>query len=33
MGYIGAADLKRLARAMESSTYGHYLFHILEQEP
>jgi glucose-1-phosphate thymidylyltransferase len=33
MGYIGAADLKRLARAMESSTYGQYLFHILEQEP
>jgi glucose-1-phosphate thymidylyltransferase len=33
MGYIGAADLKRLARAMESSTYGQYLCHILEQEP
>jgi glucose-1-phosphate thymidylyltransferase len=33
MGYIGAADLARLARAMESSAYGQYLFHILEQEP
>ena len=33
MGYIGAADLARLARAMESSTYGQYLFRILEQEP
>ena len=33
MGYICAADLARLARAMESSTYGQYLFHILEQEP
>jgi len=32
MGYIGAGDLERLARAMESSTYGQYLFHILEQE-
>ena len=33
MNYIGAADLARLARAMESSTYGQYLFRILEQEP
>ncbi len=33
MGYIGSADLARLARGMESSTYGQYLFHILEQEP
>ena len=31
MGYIGSGDLARLARAMESSTYGQYLFHILEQ--
>ena len=33
MGYIGSADLARLARGMESSTYGQYLFHVLEQEP
>ena len=33
MGYIGAADLARLARAMESSAYGQYLFRVLEQEP
>ena len=32
MGYIGAADLQRLARAMESSAYGQYLFHILDHE-
>jgi len=32
MGYIGDADLLRLARAMESSTYGRYLFRILDQE-
>jgi glucose-1-phosphate thymidylyltransferase len=32
MGYISAADLQRLARAMETSAYGQYLFHILEQE-
>ena len=32
MGYIGAADLARLARAMESSAYGQYLFRVLEQE-
>ena len=31
MGYISSADLARLARGMESSTYGQYLFHILEQ--
>jgi len=31
-GYIGAADLARLARAMESSAYGQYLFRVLEQE-
>jgi glucose-1-phosphate thymidylyltransferase len=32
MGYISADDLQRLARAMESSTYGRYLFWVLEQE-
>jgi glucose-1-phosphate thymidylyltransferase len=32
MGYITASDLTRLARAMESSAYGRYLFRILEQE-
>ncbi len=32
MGYIGAADLARLARAMESSAYGQYLFRVLEHE-
>jgi len=32
MGYIEAADLERLARAMESSAYGQYLFRILEHE-
>ena len=32
MGYINAADLARLARAMESSAYGQYLFHLLEHE-
>jgi glucose-1-phosphate thymidylyltransferase len=30
MGYINAADLARLARAMESSAYGQYLFRVLE---
>src|SRR3981189_3282627 len=30
MGYISAGDLARLARAMESSAYGQYLFHLLE---
>jgi glucose-1-phosphate thymidylyltransferase len=29
-GYIGAADLARLARAMEASAYGQYLCHLLE---
>jgi glucose-1-phosphate thymidylyltransferase len=33
MGYISAADLSRLAQAMESSAYGHYLCRLLEQEP
>src|ERR1700730_6641186 len=32
MGYIGAADLAGLARAMESSAYGQYLFRLLEHE-
>jgi glucose-1-phosphate thymidylyltransferase len=32
MGYISAGDLARLARAMESSAYGQYLFRILEHE-
>ena len=32
MGYISADDLLRLARAMETSTYGQYLFRVLEQE-
>src|ERR1700730_9752496 len=32
MGYIGAAELTRLARSMESSGYGQYLFRVLEHE-
>ena len=32
MGYISAADLARLARSMETSTYGQYLFRVLEHE-
>ena len=32
MGYITADDLIRLARAMDKSTYGQYLFRLLEQE-
>jgi glucose-1-phosphate thymidylyltransferase len=32
MGYITASDLTRLARAMESSAYGRYLFRVLEHE-
>jgi glucose-1-phosphate thymidylyltransferase len=32
MGYITAGDLGRLARAMGSSTYGQYLFRVLEHE-
>ena len=32
MGYIGAADLARLAKAMEASAYGQYLCRLLEQE-
>ena len=32
MGYIGKADVLRLARAMESSAYGQYLTRLLEQD-
>jgi glucose-1-phosphate thymidylyltransferase len=32
MGYITAADLERLARAMAASAYGQYLFRVLEHE-
>jgi glucose-1-phosphate thymidylyltransferase len=32
MGYITAADLGRLARAMETSEYGQYLFRVLDLE-
>jgi glucose-1-phosphate thymidylyltransferase len=32
MGYITAADVTRLARAMGSSTYGQYLLQMLEHE-
>jgi glucose-1-phosphate thymidylyltransferase len=32
MGYITAAEVTHLARAMGSSTYGQYLTHMLEQE-
>jgi len=32
MGYISADDLLRLARAMETSTYGQYLFRVLEHD-
>src|SRR5260221_7257726 len=32
MGYISAADLTRLARAMQSSAYGQYLARVLEHE-
>jgi glucose-1-phosphate thymidylyltransferase len=32
MGYISAADLARLARGMETSAYGQYLFRVLEHE-
>ena len=32
MGYISEADLLRLARAMESSAYGQYLFRVVEHE-
>jgi glucose-1-phosphate thymidylyltransferase len=32
MGYISAGELQRLARTMESSSYGRYLFRVLDQE-
>ena len=32
MGYITAAELTGLARKMETSAYGQYLFRILEHE-
>ena len=32
MGYITAAELERLAVAMETSAYGQYLFSVLEHE-
>ncbi|MGE0445977.1 MAG: glucose-1-phosphate thymidylyltransferase RfbA [Vicinamibacterales bacterium] len=32
MNYITGEDVLRLARAMQSSSYGQYLLHILEQE-
>jgi glucose-1-phosphate thymidylyltransferase len=32
MNYISGSDLERLARAMESSTYGQYLLHVLEHD-
>ena len=32
MGYIDATGLARLARSMETSAYGQYLFRILDQE-
>ena len=32
MNYITAVDLERLARAMESSSYGQYLLRLLEDE-
>jgi glucose-1-phosphate thymidylyltransferase len=32
MGYITAQDVARLARAMGSSAYGHYLTRLLEQD-
>ena len=32
MGYIDAAQVAALARAMDSSAYGQYLFRVIEQE-
>jgi glucose-1-phosphate thymidylyltransferase len=31
MGYIGAAQLERLAQPLRTSGYGHYLLHLLQQ--
>jgi glucose-1-phosphate thymidylyltransferase len=33
MGYITAEDVRRIARAMEKSSYGQYLLRMLEQQP
>jgi glucose-1-phosphate thymidylyltransferase len=33
MGYIGAADLMRIAEPMRRNSYGEYLFRLLETEP
>jgi glucose-1-phosphate thymidylyltransferase len=33
MNYITADDLERLARAMETSSYGQYLLQVLEEDP
>ncbi len=32
LGYISADDVARLARSMESSSYGQYLLHMLERD-
>jgi glucose-1-phosphate thymidylyltransferase len=32
MGYIGVAEVRRLAKAMENNSYGQYLLRVLEQE-
>ena len=32
LGYISADDVDRLARSMESSSYGQYLLHMLERD-
>jgi glucose-1-phosphate thymidylyltransferase len=32
MGYIDTAHVVKLARAMESSTYGQYLLRLIEHE-
>jgi glucose-1-phosphate thymidylyltransferase len=32
MGYIGADDVRRIARSMEKNQYGQYLYRILEED-
>ena len=32
MGYIGAADVERIAQTMRTTGYGQYLLRLLEQE-
>jgi glucose-1-phosphate thymidylyltransferase len=32
MNYITAGDLERLARAMDTSSYGQYLLQVLEED-